>query len=144
MTIPDRQEAVKELSAEGHSNRAIADILGVNEGTVRNDRAENSVPVFDNTAAGAGLNEGSAENSALEQSLKREDALREQLRIAQAPVAPQPWPLVGPRFEPRRSSGPAGVSRLCRVRRPRSMSPGRGFSGFSKRLSNHLWKRSSG
>jgi hypothetical protein len=39
----ERRGAVTELSAEGLSNRAIADVLGVDEGTVRNDKAaENS------------------------------------------------------------------------------------------------------
>jgi hypothetical protein len=35
----DRREAVKELKAEGHSNVEIGKVLGVAEGTVRNDMA---------------------------------------------------------------------------------------------------------
>jgi DNA-binding CsgD family transcriptional regulator len=38
----ERREAVAELAAEGLSNRAIADILGVDKETVRNDIGENS------------------------------------------------------------------------------------------------------
>lgn len=41
LTRHDRQEAVKSLTADNHSNREIADILGVAESTVRNDRAQN-------------------------------------------------------------------------------------------------------
>lgn len=45
MSIPERRGAVEELAAEGHSNREIGNLLGVDEGTVRGDRrAENSAP----------------------------------------------------------------------------------------------------
>ena len=41
----ERLEAITELQAEGLSNRAIADVLGVDPQTVANDmRAENSAP----------------------------------------------------------------------------------------------------
>jgi transposase len=41
--IAARREAVRTLMDEGHSARKIAEILGVDEGTVRNDlKAENS------------------------------------------------------------------------------------------------------
>lgn len=43
MSIAERRGAVKELTAEGHSNVAVGKILGVDEGTIRGDRAsENS------------------------------------------------------------------------------------------------------
>jgi DNA-binding NarL/FixJ family response regulator len=37
LSIEERREAVLELKANGHSNRETAEILGVREGTVRND-----------------------------------------------------------------------------------------------------------
>jgi hypothetical protein len=66
LRVRDRTERINieiKLSAEGLSNRAIADVIGVDEGTVRNDRraAENSA------SNGATQEEGSdeiAENSA--------------------------------------------------------------------------------
>lgn len=67
----DRQEAVKELTAEGHSNRAIADILGVDETTVRRDSAANDAPVFDNSAAAAGLEDDGAANAAPDKASRR-------------------------------------------------------------------------
>lgn len=42
MAIPERQDAVAELAAEGMNNSQIADTLGVDEGTVRNDRKAGS------------------------------------------------------------------------------------------------------
>ena len=42
LPLPERREAVLELSTEGMSNVAIADTLGVDEGTVRNDLKANS------------------------------------------------------------------------------------------------------
>jgi phage N-6-adenine-methyltransferase len=44
MAIPDRREAVAELTAEGMSAPAIADVLGVNEKTIDRDRAGTNVP----------------------------------------------------------------------------------------------------
>lgn len=46
MSIPDRREAVAELTEEGLSNREQAQVLGVDEGTIRNDKrpAEDSAP----------------------------------------------------------------------------------------------------
>jgi hypothetical protein len=44
MSAPERREAVKELAAEGHSNREIGGILSVDEKAVRNDGAELSAP----------------------------------------------------------------------------------------------------
>lgn len=41
MSIPDRREAVRELKADGHSNRETAEVLGVGEATVRRDTAPN-------------------------------------------------------------------------------------------------------
>ncbi len=38
LAVPDRQEAVKELEEEGLSQRQVAEVLGVDEGTVRNDK----------------------------------------------------------------------------------------------------------
>jgi N6-adenosine-specific RNA methylase IME4 len=38
MSVSERVQAVEELKAEGHNNVAIAEVLGVDEGTVRNDK----------------------------------------------------------------------------------------------------------
>ena len=58
LKVRDRAERVNietELSAEGLSNRAIADVLGVAEGTVRNDMAaQNCAPDDVEHEAGAG------------------------------------------------------------------------------------------
>ena len=42
LTIDERREAAKELKEQGKSQRQIADVLGVDEKTIRNDIAENS------------------------------------------------------------------------------------------------------
>jgi len=42
MAIPERRAAVAELTAEGMSNVAVAAVLGVDEGTIRNDRKGSS------------------------------------------------------------------------------------------------------
>ena len=53
LSIEERREAIAELAEDDLSNRQIADILGVDEGTVRKDkRAENSAPSEDSTTAG--------------------------------------------------------------------------------------------
>jgi transposase len=43
MSVTDRREAVKELTDEGHSNREIAEIIGVSDQTINND-AKNLAP----------------------------------------------------------------------------------------------------
>lgn len=63
LSISERREAVKELAAEGNSNRAIADILGVDEGTIRGD-AENSALLDKNFNTNNSGDGDSAENSA--------------------------------------------------------------------------------
>jgi hypothetical protein len=42
LNIPERREAVTELSEEGLSNVAVAEVLGVGEATVRRDRASSN------------------------------------------------------------------------------------------------------
>ena len=65
MSIPQRREAVAELLDEGFSNRQAAEILGVDEGTVRNDKAaENSAPDMDATVPDQQTEDEAAENSA--------------------------------------------------------------------------------
>lgn len=108
LSMPERREAVLELVAEGESNVAIAEVLGVDEGTVRNDRrSEKSEPNKKKQSKNNDDESGSSENSEqdeLEQSRKREAALREQLKLAQTIVEiPQqqygtividpPWPM---------------------------------------------------
>jgi hypothetical protein len=45
IAVSERREAIMELAAEGLSNRAIADVIGVAEGTIRNDKnAHNYAP----------------------------------------------------------------------------------------------------
>jgi transposase len=38
LSMSDRREAVKELANDGHSNREIATVIGVDESTVREDK----------------------------------------------------------------------------------------------------------
>jgi hypothetical protein len=65
---PERREAVRELTEEGLNNRQIAAVLGVNEGTVRNDRkaSENSAPEPPPTEVDQPLPDAESENSAPE------------------------------------------------------------------------------
>lgn len=87
MPIEERRLTVKNLTDEGYSTREVADIVGVSNATVSNDVKN--------------LTEDPTE---LEQSQKREAALREQLKLAQTPVAAAskrygtvvidpPWPM---------------------------------------------------
>jgi hypothetical protein len=41
MSVPERREAVKALTAEGHDNVAIGEIVGVGESQVRRDKSPN-------------------------------------------------------------------------------------------------------
>jgi 16S rRNA G966 N2-methylase RsmD len=62
LPVSDRRETVAELKAEGLSNRKIAEVLGVDERTVRNDlSAENSAACLE---VAEGEPDRSAENSA--------------------------------------------------------------------------------
>jgi hypothetical protein len=55
----------KLITAKGHSNRKIADILGVDAETINRDQcAANTAPIFDNTDVGAALGDGDAANAA--------------------------------------------------------------------------------
>jgi hypothetical protein len=64
-SIEERRDAVLQLTADGHSNREIANVLGVDEGTVRHDKAEeNSAPLSHSHNEINGLFDGDAENSA--------------------------------------------------------------------------------
>jgi len=59
--VEERREIVKELVAEGMSQRGISEVLGVDEGTVRGDlRAENSAPADESSNK---INGRGAENS---------------------------------------------------------------------------------
>jgi phage N-6-adenine-methyltransferase len=49
--IPDRREAVAELTEEGYSQREIADALGVDDRTVGRDLAANAAPADDDAPA---------------------------------------------------------------------------------------------
>ena len=93
----DRDQLIALRKAEGKSNRAIAKEAGISEGTVRN------VLDAQNYAEDA-QNYAPDEPSEIEQSRKREQALREQLRIAQSPITmpslryktmviDPPWPM---------------------------------------------------
>lgn len=56
---------VKELAANGHSNRAIAGVVGVAEGTVRNDlSAQNYAPEDVSPSADQSVTESPAQNCA--------------------------------------------------------------------------------
>jgi hypothetical protein len=68
LEIEARREAVLELSQEGHSNREIAGVLGVDEGAVRNDKgAEKSAPSSNGHNENNWLDSKGAENSAAPQ-----------------------------------------------------------------------------
>lgn len=68
LSIEERREAVKELLDEGFSQRQAAEIIGVDEGTVRNDKktAENSAPDPKPVPYEQAEREPTAENSAPE------------------------------------------------------------------------------
>ena len=90
MSKPDRVEAVLELVADGMSNRAIAEVIGVDEGTVRGDkRAENSAGEADPTRESGGLEPGGAEFSAPNARKAGEDR---RAAILEAPVDPEILP----------------------------------------------------
>jgi N6-adenosine-specific RNA methylase IME4 len=106
LSITERIDAAKQLIEGGKSQREAADILGVSEKTIRNDRgAANSADAPGEPAEINVRENVGAENSAdLEQSRKREAALREQLKVAQTPataltkrygtiVIDPPWPM---------------------------------------------------
>ena len=60
LSVEERRQAVTELAAEGQSNVAIAQVLGVDEGTIRGDRkSENS----ESDSKKARHSEASSENS---------------------------------------------------------------------------------
>jgi DNA-binding NarL/FixJ family response regulator len=63
MSIPERRDAVAELIDEGNSNREIANVLGVDEKTVRND-AEKSAPEVKERRKTKAAAKAGAENSA--------------------------------------------------------------------------------
>jgi hypothetical protein len=65
MSIADRREAVAELTEEGMTRRETAEILGVDEKTVRNDlAAESSAGAHENVALIGESQEARAESSA--------------------------------------------------------------------------------
>jgi hypothetical protein len=64
LSIPERSEAIAELADEGMSNRAIAEVLGVSEPTVRRTKAaSNDAPLQQDLARPT---EGAASNDAPE------------------------------------------------------------------------------
>jgi transposase len=80
--IAARREAVRILIDEGHSARKIAEILGVDEGTVRNDlKAENSA--LDRKAGRRGQIKAEA-GAAADYSALREELEKDLRRVAQA------------------------------------------------------------
>ena len=89
LSITERIEATKQLTDQGMSQREVADVLGVSLGTVNNDvqnRTEHERKADEVGAADAEDVQNRTEPDDLEQSRKREAALREQLKIAKAPV----------------------------------------------------------
>ena len=78
MTVPDRREAVKELTAEGMSQREIGDVLGVDEKTVRRDAAD-AAPAPEKTKETAAPEEVTAANAAPDPAV----ALRDQAHARQ-------------------------------------------------------------
>lgn len=93
LSLPERREAVAELGSEDMSGRQIAEVLGVDERTVRRDRtAANAAAIADEIAqAGASENDdaaGAAEHirSLAEQQahLRRADAKHKLSRVLSA------------------------------------------------------------
>jgi transposase len=79
--IAARREAVRTLIDEGHSARKIAEILSVDEGTVRNDlKAENSA--LDRKSSRRGQIKAEA-GAAEEYSALREELEKDRARVAQ-------------------------------------------------------------
>jgi hypothetical protein len=91
--IAARREAVRILMDEGHNGRKIGEILGVDEGTVRNDlKAEHSVPDRKTrrqikAEAGAAA-EYSALREELEKDLRRVEQAAQMLAAALAALRP--------------------------------------------------------
>lgn len=66
LSIPERREAVAELAEEGMSNVEIGDVLGVDEGTVRNDKkaaSEDSEPEPVERRSGVEKDQSTSESS---------------------------------------------------------------------------------
>lgn len=101
MPIAERQDAVQELAEEGLSNREIADTLGVDEGTIRNDLkgdAENSAPGNDgesNQQVDELTSDEDAENSAPEglTPYEERDGIHEDGEDDEPEPEPEPEPL---------------------------------------------------
>jgi N6-adenosine-specific RNA methylase IME4 len=74
-SVQERLEIIKELTKEGYSNVAIGEVLGVDEGTVRNDRrSENSEPSKGNgNAEGNEIND--EESAATEATSENSDPI---------------------------------------------------------------------
>src|SRR5215204_762790 len=93
-SIPERREAVVELTAEGLSQRKIAAVLGVDEGTIRNDvRAENSALGSEKANQINNDEEPTAENSAPSDTASKRKAGEDQrAAVLRAPADPEILP----------------------------------------------------
>lgn len=92
MSIEDRREAVKELLDEGFSQRQAAEIIGVAEGTVRNDKAaQNCALEPEPTHTEQAQSDGSAQNYAPEPE-PEEDIFDGALDVEIVEDEPEPEP----------------------------------------------------
>jgi 16S rRNA G966 N2-methylase RsmD len=102
MSMADRREAVKELAGEGMSNVAIGEVLGVDEGTVRNARrSENSEVDGDGASNDAVDRTSTSENSEKERRRREKAAEKETRRSEKAgrkSAVPDDLPLITDRY----------------------------------------------
>jgi hypothetical protein len=100
MSIEDRREAVKELARNGHSNREIGDILGVDEITVRRDKEGDATNVAEHhkkpkeAMVDMGLyatNVADGEDGAAEYSAGEEATPEEPMTLAASEEQDAPW-----------------------------------------------------
>lgn len=97
LAIPERREAVRELSEDGMSQRQIASVLGVDEGTVRNDkRADNSAVANQDQENSTPDAEESAPLDRAEGLLQKAAEVAELLHTIKTERRPTPPPVAPP------------------------------------------------
>lgn len=90
MTVEDRREAVRELAAEGESNRGIAAVLGVDPETVNRDiRAANAAPHEPPQELDQDVNEEAAANAAPTIAERRKSGEDARKAVLEAPANPE-------------------------------------------------------
>lgn len=83
MAISERREAVLQLTKEGHSNREIAEAIGVTEGTVRSDKgAQNYAPGENDHNGMSRLHQDSAQNYAPDDNPTKAELAQREAELA--------------------------------------------------------------